>query len=71
MGFFARLAKVLLPLLLDWFYSKTIGLALAWSAKRKIDQEIRAKNAQVRAQLEVAVSPEERENAAENVRRNF
>lgn len=67
MSFLLKIFTYVLPTILEFFTKKF----LAWQEQQRIKEEIKAKNAAIRKQLEEAQSKEERDAAAQRIADNF
>lgn len=63
MAFLLKIFNYVLPTLLNFFTKKF----LAWQEQQRIKEEIKAKNAAIRKQLEEAQTKEERDAAAKRL----
>lgn len=71
MSFLSQLVANLAVVALNWAYGKISSLLTRALEKKRVQEEIRAKNKQIREQTESAQTKEERDAAAENDIRNF
>ena len=67
MAFLSKILSILAAPVLDWLYSKAQYLFLLWTEKRKKKEEIEAANRAVREKVELAVTKEEKDEAARDL----